>query len=86
MTVQDQEENSWVSRMCRGDSLERDCWVGMARSYRYGNGVEMGDDLEWAQLGQIVGESRYRSWATREPSDFRSDEVGRQCLVVRESR
>lgn len=75
VTVQDQEENSWVSRMCRADLLERDCWVGMARSYGDGNDVEMGDDLEWAELGQIVGESRYRSWAVREPSNFRSDEV-----------
>lgn len=67
VTVQDQDENSWVSRMCRADSLERDCWVGMARSYKY--------DLEWEGLGQIVGESRYRSWAAREPSDFQGDEV-----------
>lgn len=75
VTVQDQDENSWVSRMCRGDSLELDCWVGMTRSHRAGTGVEIGDDLEWAGLGQVMGESRYRSWAVREPSDFQSDEV-----------
>lgn len=77
VTVQDQDENSWVSRVCRGDPLERDCWVGMTRSHRDDDDVEMGDDLEWAGLGQIVGESRYRSWAVREPSDFQSDEVCR---------
>lgn len=76
VTVQSPAENDWVSRMCRGDSLERDCWVGLTRSYREGkSGVEAGDDLEWAGLGQVVGESRYRSWAIREPSDFESDEV-----------
>lgn len=77
--VQSRAENAWISRMCRGDSLERDCWVGLTRSFREArNGVEAGDDLEWAELGQAAGESRYRSWAVREPSDFESDEVHNQ--------
>lgn len=75
VTVQDQDENSWVSRMCRGDSLERDCWVGMTRIHRDGDGVERGDGLEWAGLGQVAGESRYRSWAVREPSDLQGAQV-----------
>ena len=75
VTVQDQDENGWVSRMCRGDSLERDCWVGMTRSHGDGDDVETGGDLEWAGLGHVVGESRYRSWAELEPSGFQGDQV-----------
>lgn len=47
----------------------------MTRSYRGAGRIETGDDLEWAELENVAGESRYRSWATREPSDFENDEV-----------
>eukprot|EP00752_Nemacystus_decipiens_P010621 g9459.t1 len=86
VAVQDQDENSWISRMCRGDSLERDCWLGMTRSNRGVDGEEMGDDLEWAGLWQLVGGSRYRSWAVREPSDFQGDEAGENCVAIRGSK
>lgn len=75
VTVQGLEENNWVSRMCRGNSLGRDCWIGMTRGYEGGSGVETGSDYEWAELGKAVGGSRYRSWARREPSEFAGDEV-----------
>ncbi|CBJ49166.1 hypothetical protein Esi_0207_0025 [Ectocarpus siliculosus] len=86
VTVQGLEENNWVARMCRGDSLERDCWVGMTRSYRGAGRIETGDDLEWAELENVAGESRYRSWATREPSDFENDEAGEHCVATQGSR
>lgn len=77
VTVQGLEENQWVGRMCRGDLQGRDCWVGMTRSYEVdGNGMEYGGDMEWADVAMAVGESRYRSWALREPSDFERAEVG----------
>ncbi|CAN0486179.1 unnamed protein product, partial [Ectocarpus sp. 12 AP-2014] len=45
-----------------------------------------GDDLEWAELENVAGESRYRSWATREPSDFENDEAGEHCVAMQGSR
>lgn len=82
VTVQELDENKWVGRLCRGDSLDRDCWVGLARRYFGNNAGESGGDFEWAELGVAVGESRYRSWATREPSDFKQDEVSTFVLTM----
>lgn len=78
VAVEGSEENQWVERLCRGDSLDRDCWVGLTRSYRTENSVGGGGDFEWAELGAAANISRYkyRSWATREPSRFERDEVG----------
>lgn len=75
VTVQGLEENQWVGRMCKGDTLDRDCWVGLTRRYRAGHGVDSGEDLEWAEVGVAMDKSRYRSWAVREPSEFERDEV-----------
>lgn len=76
VTVQGLEENQWVGKMCRGDLLDRDCWVGLTRSYGVdGNGVDYGGGMEWADVVMAVGEYRYRSWAMREPSDFERAEV-----------
>ncbi|CAM9787351.1 unnamed protein product, partial [Hapterophycus canaliculatus] len=85
VTIQGLEENNWVARMCRGNSLGRDCWIGMTRGYRGRSGAEAGNDLEWAELGRAVGESRYRSWATREPSEFESDEA-QHCVAIQDSK
>lgn len=85
VTIQGLEENNWVARMCRGNSQGGDCWIGMTRGYRGGIGVEAGDDFEWAELGKTVGGSRYRSWATREPSDFKGDEKVRTVDIKTKS-
>lgn len=77
VSVEGLDENQWVGRLCRGDSLDRDCWVGLTRRYKGGNGVGVGSggELEWVEVGMMAGDTRYRSWATREPSDFEGDEV-----------
>lgn len=75
--VEGLDENQWVARLCRGDSMDRDCWVGLTRRYRGGNGVGAGSsgELEWAGVETMAGDTRYRSWAVREPSSFEGDEV-----------
>ena len=83
VSVEGLDENQWVARLCRGDSMDRDCWVGLTRRYKGGNGAEAGSgvglgsggDLEWAEVGMMLGETRYRSWPMREPSSFEGDEV-----------
>lgn len=72
VTVQGLEENQWVKRLCRGG----DCWVGMKRIYysREEGGADA-TDFEWADLEVAEDDSRYRSWARREPSTFVSGEV-----------
>ena len=64
VTVQGLEENQWVQRLCKGG----DCWMGMTRD-------ASATDLEWVDLEMTEGDSRYRSWARREPSVFDRDEV-----------
>ncbi|CAM9742517.1 unnamed protein product, partial [Scytosiphon promiscuus] len=86
VTIQGLEENNWVARMCQGNSIGRDCWIGMTRGYRGLSNAEAGNDLEWAELGNAVGGSRYRSWATREPSDFEGDEAGEHCVAIQHSK
>lgn len=80
VTVQGLEENRWVGRMCRGDTLDRGCWIGLAR--RYKNRADDGDGFMWTDLRLAVGESQYRSWAIREPSDFGQGEVRLSYLSV----
>lgn len=83
VTIQGVDENNWAAKMCRGDPLERDCWIGMTRTYRgRSDQVEAGDEHEWAEIGKAVGGSRYRSWATREPSDFKRDEASTSPAAI----
>lgn len=81
VSVEGLDENQWVARLCRGDSLDRDCWVGLTRRYKGGSRLEVGSggDLEWAEAGMMAGDTRYRSWANREPSGFEGDEV---CVYI----
>lgn len=72
MTVQGLEENQWVGRLCRGDPLNRDCWIGMSRT----TNIQGYGHMEWDDLEVVVGESRYRSWARNEPNNLQEDEVG----------
>lgn len=84
MTVQGLEENQWVARMCRGDPLDRDCWIGLSREQN-AQGFE---EMEWDDLEGAVGDSRYRSWSRDEPNNLQHDGVGDPAVsrteVIRE--
>lgn len=72
VNIQDLEENQWVSRMCKSDPLDRDCWIGLARGYP---GAEGGKSLQWTGLDTGKSDSRYRLWVMRQPSDLNPSEV-----------
>ncbi|CAM9153453.1 unnamed protein product, partial [Discosporangium mesarthrocarpum] len=92
----------WVSRLCRADPLDRDCWIGLAKAENSGEGDKQAGAtsghamssveeraFKWIGPGSaspVAGDVTYRAWDRWEPNNQTHAEGGEDCATIRGGR